>query len=241
MKPTIAIASVLASLVAAGSAANIIVNGSFESSTTAITPDVASPAWGDITAGGTLSNWSISYGPGTTGIALANGDFGTSQPPYVIGNGSTIPLRGPTDGNTFVTLQAESTKATLTQGIAGLTAGTVDISFDWINMLSSTVALSPNNWLQVEVFNGTDATAPMAYNSGVIAVGNATKVTWQNTMAGPFTNTGTNLFVRVTINDGISGGQVGLDNIVMNHTPVPEPAAALLGSLSLLALFRRRR
>ncbi|MCU0796745.1 MAG: hypothetical protein MUF31_12520 [Akkermansiaceae bacterium] len=73
---------------------------------------------------------------------------------------------------------------------------------------------------------------------------------WGTTVAGDLnpsstiSSTGT-LYFRLVANDSLNSGdhQLRFDNVVINGTvaPVPEPTIALLGSLGLLGLMRRRR
>ena len=65
---------------------------------------------------------------------------------------------------------------------------------------------------------------------------------WNPTVtASDIANTGANLFVQITVIDGANQGQVALDNIVLDHTVVPEPSSTALLSLGGLALIMRRR
>jgi hypothetical protein len=68
------------------SAANVLVNGSFENTTSTIVPKTTNPAWGSTAAADGLTGWTMT----TTGkYGLANGDGFGADPagaPYFAGN-----------------------------------------------------------------------------------------------------------------------------------------------------------
>ncbi|NWK55045.1 PEP-CTERM sorting domain-containing protein [Verrucomicrobiaceae bacterium N1E253] len=224
--PSILLGSLLS--IGSASAANVIVNGSFENTTVAITPQ-AGTAWGDRAAAAGLTGWTLES---NNGLALANG--GTA--PFHTGNGSNVPFQTPTDGNTFLTTNADATSI-FSQTINGLSAGTVNVSFDLNRMLAAGSGTFTAN---VEVFDGNSDAATSLW-SETVDVAAQTQETWVNTASGTFANSGSELFVRVTLVDQVNGGQIGMDNLVINHTAVPEPSSAALLGLGGLALILRRR
>jgi MYXO-CTERM domain-containing protein len=72
----------------------------------------------------------------------------------------------------------------------------------------------------------------------------------QNALTGAFTqftanniaaaNIGQTLFLRFESNAGLDE-YAAVDDVTLTVSPIPEPSAALLGGLGLLALLRRRR
>jgi MYXO-CTERM domain-containing protein len=63
-----------------------------------------------------------------------------------------------------------------------------------------------------------------------------------NNIAVAAPNIGEILFLRFVNNSGNSTNKFsGLDDVTLTVSPIPEPSAALLGGLGLLALLRRRR
>ena len=220
-------------LTLSSNAANVLVNGSFESSSVAITPKTSNPAWGDVTAADSLTGWTLSS---TGNLGLASGDnfggnAGSPGAPYFVGN-TTTQLFG-TDGDTFVTTPASATTV-LTQTISGLSAGAFQVSYD----LGHITFGGSNLTAQFELFDGADATASSLYDvtTDVSLIGN---LTWSSISSSTLNSTGTDLFVRITLNDGVNSSQLGLDNVSVNE--VPEPSSAALLGLGGLALILRRR
>jgi len=100
--------------------------------------------------------------------------------------------------------------------------------------------------------NDTDAADNLGLNSAPINVGDAaqgtwTLRTWTYTITQSIRDTAiADNWGAVELGLGIIGGgggdqQVAFDNVSLVYTPIPEPRAALLGGLGLLALLRRRR
>ena len=56
----------------------------------------------------------------------------------------------------------------------------------------------------------------------------------------PLANIGETLFLRFESNAGLNE-YAAIDDVTLTVSPIPEPSAALLGGLGLLALLRRRR
>ena len=140
-------------------AANVLVNGSFESTTVSITPTTTSGAFGDSAAFAGLTGWT--HVMDTSG-RLANGDTQNSDPagpPYYVGNGTTIPYRYPTNGGTYVATGAGN--FVLSQSITVAGAGTMTVAYDTIRLfLSGAGTLT----FRFELFDGADATAPSLYD-----------------------------------------------------------------------------
>ena len=186
-------------LATAATAANVIVNGSFESSTTPITTGTGTQ-WGDKVAGATLSNWSVTDTGGI--IALANGTDGGGT--YYTGNGTTISNAYAREGLTFITTNGQNTLV-LTQTILGLTAGTLNISYEWINQSHGSAGNGVGGPLRVEIFDGNSDTASSLWDNTVTNVRAARNV-WNSVTSGPLANTGSDVFVRLTLTDSNEAG-----------------------------------
>ena len=98
-------------------------------------------------------------------------------------------------------------------------------------------------------FTGTEGVTVTLYsNSGPIssAIYYPVDSVWNafiaNNIAVAAPNIGEILFLRFVNNSGNGTNKFsGLDDVTLTVSPIPEPSAALLGSLGLFALLRRRR
>lgn len=228
----------LAMFASAASAANVLVNGSFENTGTAITPDTANPAWGDTAAADGLTNWTLSA-TGALGLAAGDnfgGDAGSPGAPYFVGNTGSQ-LFG-TDGDTFVSTTSGSGATILSQSISGLSAGTVNVSYD-----VGLITFGGNNLsIRFELFDGADATAASLYDVTTDVDATVANLNWSTITSGALSSTGTDLFVRITLDDPAgNSAQANLDNVIVDHVAVPEPSSAALLGLGGLALILRRR
>lgn len=224
-------------------AAIIIQNGSFESTSVAITPDTLNPAFGDIAAANGLNSWTVTNGSGgtNTSAGLANGDFGASQPPYVMGNDSNIAYQAPQDGNTFLGSTGAGI-AILSQQISGLTdPGQFTVSFYTNRMFAdgggSTVGLA----IQFEIFEGTDDSGTQIFNETVDVTSQAQETWTLNSYLTPVATSSQDLYVRITTTDNASAALWGLDNVIIDYTAVPEPSSTVLIGLAGMGLLIRRR
>ena len=78
-----------------------------------------------------------------------------------------------------------------------------------------------------------------ATNSAVLAGSSSIATTGAKTITAQDVAAGTNIHIRFwKVSDS---GYPAIDNVSISTTPVPEPSAALLGGLGMLALLRRRR
>lgn len=139
-------------------------------------------------------------------------------------------------GNSYFTF-------TLTPG-AGITLDLTTLTFDTLYNNAGT-----------SVANAVAATYFLRYSGDSFGanIGASFTENYQDTSAGTATARSVDLSAlndittatefRIYIYDGSSNlnRTVRLDNVVLNATVIPEPSAALLGSLGLLALLRRRR
>ena len=232
MKLTIALLTGSILTIVTSSAANVIVNGNFEDSVTA---DTTSPAWGDTAAyADGITGWTISG----AAFGMANGDgFGgdTAGGAHLAGNASTNLVAA--SGSTFVTSTNNGT-AVLSQTIAVGGAGTLSLSYN----LGSISFGGAARTAQVQVFDGVDNTAASLYDVTTDIQGLAGNAVW-NTISSTsdFSNTGSDVFVQVTLVDGAGSSNLALDTISLDYTAVPEPSSAALLGLGGLALILRRR
>lgn len=233
MKKTLIAAAVTAATISSVSAANVILNSNFDDT---VTVDTVNPAWGDTAAFASgITGWTTSGAGG----GMASGDnFGldtTPGAPYFAGNTGTQLLAA--SGSTFVTTTSNGT-VTLSQSIGGLAAGSFDLSYDLGKISFAAGTLTA----RVEVFDGADNTATSLYNilTDVDALANTT---WSNVSAAGIANSGSDLFVQITLIDSSINGQIAIDTISLDHTvtAVPEPSSTTLLGLGGLALILRRR
>ena len=78
-----------------------------------------------------------------------------------------------------------------------------------------------------------------ATNSAVLEGSSSIATTGAKTITAQDVAAGTNIHIRFwKVSDS---GYPAIDNVSISTTPVPEPSAALLGGLGMLALLRRRR
>ena len=96
---------------------------------------------------------------------------------------------------------------------------------------------------------GTDTIGVFLYSTAGV-IWSDTVTPSQNALTGAFTqftanniaaaNIGETLHLRFTPN-AVEGEFAAIDDVTLTVSPIPEPSAALLGGLGLLALLRRRR
>jgi MYXO-CTERM domain-containing protein len=96
---------------------------------------------------------------------------------------------------------------------------------------------------------GTDTIGVFLYSTAGV-IWTTTVTPSQNALTGAFTqftanniaaaNIGQTLFLRFESNAGLDE-YAAVDDVTLTVSPIPEPSAALLGGLGLLALLRRRR
>ncbi len=225
-------AAIIAVTLSSASADEILVNGSFENTGTPITVDTANPAWGDTAAGDGLTTWAATAS-GTYGLASGDG-FGADPAgaPYFAGNTGT--QLAANDGATFLTSTSGGNNI-LTQTISGLSAGTFDLSYDLGKVTFGAGTLTA----QVEVFDGANDTAASLYDV-TTDVDSLANVTWNSLSATSLANTGSDLFVRISLVDSNANGQLAIDNVSIDQ--IPEPAT--LGMVAIFGgsiLFIRRK
>jgi fibronectin-binding autotransporter adhesin len=195
----------------------LLINGS-TSSTSLVTVNNGGTLGGTGTIGGSVTlNDGATLSPGASIESLATGS-------NVWNGGSTIVFEFSTDGSNG-TAGAQWDLLTITGTLGfGDASDTNRINFDLVTMLNATTAGLLGTW-------DPDADATWA---GFV------------TTTGGITNFAANLFnidttgFQNTINGSFSIVQDG-NNLNLVYTAIPEPRAALLGGLGLLALLRRRR
>jgi hypothetical protein len=102
----------------------------------------------------------------------------------------------------------------------------ITLTFDYVNVMTSP--------LNAAIYSG--ASFGTVLGTATYAAGDSgTKSITVNNVAG-----GTGIRIGFWQGDTL-GEAAGLDNVAVSVTPVPEPSAALLGGLGLLALLHRRR
>ena len=225
-------AAIIAVTLSSALADEVLLNGSFESTGTAITLKTSNPAWGDTAAADGLTAWAAT----TSGLyGLASGDGFGADPagaPYFAGNTDT--QLAANDGATFLTSTSGGNNI-LTQTISGLSAGTFDLSYELGKVTFGGGILTA----QVEVFDGVDATAASLYDV-TTDIDSLANLTWFNVSATSLANTGSDLFVRISLVDSNINGQLAIDNVSINQ--IPEPAT--LGMVAIFGgsiLFIRRK
>jgi MYXO-CTERM domain-containing protein len=137
------------------------------------------------------------------------------------------------DGNGFVanlawTSVISPTFAPLYQDI-GMLDGTsnITLTFDFVTFTTSPLGVAIYNGASFDTVLGSATYA--AFDSG-------SKSITVNNVAG-----GTGIRIAFWQGDSPATTAAGLDNVAVSVTAIPEPSAALLGGLGMLALLRRRR
>jgi MYXO-CTERM domain-containing protein len=103
----------------------------------------------------------------------------------------------------------------------------ITLTFDYVRFGTSPLNVAIYNGASFDTVLGTATYAAGAIGSKSITVNNVAGAT----------------AIRIGFWQGTYNGSVaaGLDNVAVSVTAIPEPSAALLGGLGLLALLRRRR
>ncbi|GAA5494936.1 PEP-CTERM protein-sorting domain-containing protein [Rubritalea squalenifaciens DSM 18772] len=213
-------------------AANIILNGSFENTGTAITPDTVGAAWGDTAAAADLTDWTITQ---NNTLGLSNGG---ASGPHFSGNGSSVPFTYPTDGDTYLGTSGDGTSI-LTQSISGVGTGNLTVSFDWAALIAN--GNSGTASITLDIFQGSDSSGSSIFSGSVTSTDDV-QDTWHSASFTPVFNNSTDIFVQLTIEDNMSAGQMAIDNLSIDVAAVPEPSStALIGLVGIGFIFRRNR
>jgi autotransporter-associated beta strand protein len=221
------------------------------------------------TGNGTLTlNGTNTYSGATAidaGTLLINGSTSTSL--VTVGVNGTLGGTGTVGGNTTISGTHSPGNSpgiqTFTGNLSYVDAGTPDPSVSWeLASNTTTVGVNPTAAFdQIIVGGNLDFTDTTTINLSFNGAGST--VLWANALwdadqswllydvAGTTSNfvklnlatinwldSGGNLFS--TTGGSFTLGQSGQD-VLLNYTAIPEPRAALLGGLGLLALLRRRR
>jgi MYXO-CTERM domain-containing protein len=181
-------------------------------------------------------------------LAIVNGDFETTTGYTPSDNGQwrsglATGWSGPTpaspyayyvDGNDFVANLGWASASTPTFQPLYQDIGTLDgtsnitLTFDYVKF-----TISP---LGAAIYGGPSFATVLGTATYAAGTPGTKSITVNNVAGGTGIRIG---FWQST--DPTTGAAAGLDNVAVSVTPVPEPSAALLGGLGLLALLRRRR
>ena len=234
--------------------------GSATSQTVVWTSNAASQPFTTVTWSGNSTGWYAgSNSQDSTNIRAGNGNDGGTNAGSQINNyyfastdtdrsfggrpTSTVPM--------VIALQlTNTTGSTLTEFTLGYRLETTQWRASGTQATASMsylVGSSPTNWrtdsftsaptLNLStVYSGDTAVANTNVDGN--AAGNFSTLT-PTTITGLNWANGTDLWIRWTFNVGTNLPNVGIDNVTFSA--IPEPRAALLGGLGLLALLRRRR
>jgi hypothetical protein len=222
---TLLVTTILATLmVGSGHAANLLVNGSFETNTY-VAPIPGGYAYGPYSptlGSSSINNWSWSPTVGDNSGAVRLLD-------QAIDGSGAIGGLAASDGNYAVSL--EGATSWISQNVT-LGAGQYQLSFDasrWLNALAVNPIYASLNGVNFS-FNGSTAAFSPAngyfdYTSDVFTLATA----------------GTYEF-KIAANNpagGYSGG-TAVDNVVLSAVPEPSTYALVLGGIATLLLIRRR-
>ena len=217
---TLLVTTILATLmVGSGHAANLLVNGSFETNTyVGGSAGPYSPTYGS----SSINNWSWSptVSPFPGAVRLLD--------QAIDGSGANGGLAA-SDGNYAVSL--EGATSWISQNVT-LGAGQYQLSFDasrWINALAVNPIYASLNGVNFS-FNGS--TAAFSPDDGYF---DYTSDVFTLATAGPYE-------FKIAANNpagGYSGG-TAVDNVVLSVVPEPSTYALVLGGIATLLLIRRR-
>ena len=162
-----------------------------------------------------------------------------------LGEGANLLRPGPS-GNGWLSPMPSELGTTFATLHAGTTA-TIDL--DEVFLANTTYTLTFTNFRRDDT-GGSGITGRIATASGnlaSVAFGSVdtTDTFLTRTVSWTTTESGSEVgeFIRIQFLDNGPGSwqQAGIDNVLLTATAIPEPSAALLGGLGLLALLRRRR
>lgn len=233
-KLTLSFTGVAAVLAIAGPAyaAQLVTNGNFENYALAGAPP----------------GWNTTIGAGGTGQFYPGGPPGFPQAPL---SGSVAYMgTGTQMFQTFTTVKLQpATLYTITFD-SNISVGFVNEIYPFAYLYAEMaygVGSGETSSFGGEFINSADLVsgvqnylAPLTTTAGSYGFAFTTK-SIEEGFVGSATEKDIALYFQPSINFGVSAAQLYLDNVSVTATPIPEPAAALLGGLGLLGLLRRRR